>query len=176
MYKTRNVGSHKFWRVVQKFVPRNIYEAGTSADYENSGDEDDNPIVEAYQEDGEGINLFVDLGALELLPLCRDDVPPVHLDPSVLNDHSIQVSLEEDEEDEELNVSISAANCLALFTKCLRNEAPLPILCFVSQNIGDRDWRKRQAACVAFGTKHDLVQFEEASLRPANAKWVDGCI
>ena len=88
------------WRVVQKFVPRNIYEAGTSADYENSGDEDDNPIVEAYQEDGEGINLFVDLGALELLPLCRDDVPPVHLDPSVLNDHSIQVSLEEDEEDE----------------------------------------------------------------------------
>jgi len=88
------------WRVVQKFVPRNIYEAGTGADYENSGDEDDTPIVEAYQEDGEGINLFVDLGALELLPLCRDDVPPVHLDPSVLNDHSIQVSEEEEEEDE----------------------------------------------------------------------------
>ena len=87
------------WRVVQKFVPRNIYEAGTSADYENSGDEDDNPIVEAYQEDGEGINLFVDLGALELLPLCRDDVPPVHLDPFVLNDYSIQVSEEEEAEE-----------------------------------------------------------------------------
>lgn len=84
------------WRVVQKFVSRNIYEAGTSAYYESS--EDDTPIVEAYQEDGKGINLFVDFGALELLPLFRDDVPPIHLNPSILNDYWIQVSEKEEEE------------------------------------------------------------------------------
>ena len=90
------------WRVVQKFVPRNIYEVATSADYDNSGDEDDTLNVEAYQEDGGGgINLFVDLGALELLPLCRDDVPLIHLDPSSLNYHSIEESEKSTEEESE---------------------------------------------------------------------------
>jgi hypothetical protein len=41
-------------------------------------------------EDEEGINLFVDLGALELISLCRDNVPPVHLNSSVSNDHSVE--------------------------------------------------------------------------------------
>ncbi|XP_042958157.1 uncharacterized protein LOC122293732 [Carya illinoinensis] len=69
--------------------------------YENNEDEDDTSILKAYREDGEGINLFVHLDALELLPLCRDDVSPVHLNPFILNDHLIQVNEDEEEEDEE---------------------------------------------------------------------------
>lgn len=39
-----------------------------------------------------GINLFVDLSILELIPLCRDDVPPVHLNLSILNGYSVEDS------------------------------------------------------------------------------------
>lgn len=47
-------------------------------------------LIESYQKDGDGINLFFDLGALELIPLWRDDIPHVHLDPYVSNNYSVE--------------------------------------------------------------------------------------
>ncbi|XP_041025360.1 pescadillo-like [Juglans microcarpa x Juglans regia] len=38
---------------------------------------------------------------LYILPSWRDDVPPIHLDPSILNDHSVHEVSEEEEEEEE---------------------------------------------------------------------------
>lgn len=66
-----------------------------------SEDEDDNPSIDANQDTGQGINFFFWTLYVELILLCRDDIPLVHLDASVLSDHPVEE--EEYDDDDELD-------------------------------------------------------------------------
>lgn len=58
----------------------------------------------------------------------------------------------DDFEDDDWNVSMSAGVCLQLFAQNCGDAILDPVLQFVEQNITDTDWRKREAAVMAFGS------------------------
>lgn len=58
----------------------------------------------------------------------------------------------DDFEDDDWNVSMSAGVCLQLFAQNCGDAILDPVLQFVEQNITDADWRKREAAVMAFGS------------------------
>jgi len=58
---------------------------------------------------------------------------------------------DEDEEDDELGVALSAGCCLAAVSLVIGNNIVEPVIRFVSQNIVDQDWKKRYSALLALG-------------------------
>ncbi|EDO15979.1 hypothetical protein Kpol_499p7 [Vanderwaltozyma polyspora DSM 70294] len=58
----------------------------------------------------------------------------------------------EDPDDDDWNVSMSAGACLQLFAQNCGNYVLEPVLEFVEQNITNNDWRYREAAVMAFGS------------------------
>lgn len=58
----------------------------------------------------------------------------------------------EDPEDDDWNVSMSAGACLQLFAQNCGNHILEPVLEFVEQNITNENWRYREAAVMAFGS------------------------
>ncbi|SDA02376.1 BZ3501_MvSof-1269-A2-R1_Chr12-3g03566 [Microbotryum saponariae] len=71
---------------------------------------------------------------------------------------------EEDTTEDEWNVSMAAGTCLALLAQCVGDGIVPPIIPFVETNIKDADWRKREAAVMAFGSILDGP--EEKTLMP----------
>ncbi|CDS08530.1 hypothetical protein LRAMOSA09891 [Lichtheimia ramosa] len=59
---------------------------------------------------------------------------------------------EEDADEDEWNVSMSAATCLTLYAQCVRSAIIGPIVPFVESNIQHTDWHYREAAVMAFGS------------------------
>ncbi|KAK9448198.1 armadillo-type protein [Limtongia smithiae] len=59
---------------------------------------------------------------------------------------------EEDSDDDEWNISMAAAACLQLFAEDTGSAVVNLTLQFVEQNISQEDWRKREAAVMAFGS------------------------
>ncbi|KAK9470024.1 armadillo-type protein [Dipodascopsis tothii] len=59
---------------------------------------------------------------------------------------------DEDAEDDEWNVSMAAAACLQLFAETTGSAVVSLTLQFVEQNLTQEDWRKREAAVMAFGS------------------------
>ncbi|KAI7885067.1 ARM repeat-containing protein [Lichtheimia hyalospora FSU 10163] len=59
---------------------------------------------------------------------------------------------EEDADEDEWNVSMSAATCLTLYAQCVRNIIIGPIVPFVESNIQNTDWHYREASVMAFGS------------------------
>ncbi|KDE02353.1 hypothetical protein MVLG_07086 [Microbotryum lychnidis-dioicae p1A1 Lamole] len=71
---------------------------------------------------------------------------------------------EEDTTEDEWSVSMAAGTCLALLAQCVGDGIVPPIIPFVETNIKDADWRKREAAVMAFGSILDGP--EEKTLMP----------
>ncbi|SCV73049.1 BQ2448_6974 [Microbotryum intermedium] len=71
---------------------------------------------------------------------------------------------EEDATEDEWNVSMAAGTCLALLAQCVGDGIVPPIIPFVEINIKNADWRKREAAVMAFGSILDGP--EEKTLMP----------
>lgn len=61
----------------------------------------------------------------------------------------------EDLEDDDWNVSMSAGACLQLFAQNCGNHILEPVLQFVEQNITSDNWRNREASVMAFGSIMD---------------------
>lgn len=61
----------------------------------------------------------------------------------------------EDLEDDDWNVSMSAGACLQLFAQNCGNHILEPVLQFVEQNITSENWRNREASVMAFGSIMD---------------------
>ncbi|OZJ04304.1 hypothetical protein BZG36_03160 [Bifiguratus adelaidae] len=59
---------------------------------------------------------------------------------------------EEDQDEDEWNVSMAAATCIALLAQCVENHIVQPVIPFVEQHIKNEDWRYREAAVMAFGS------------------------
>ncbi len=75
------------------------------------------------------------------------------------------LSVKEDEEDEdEWNVSMAAATCLNSLATCVADTIVPQVLPFIEGNIRQDDWRKRDAAVMAFGSILDGPQ--PTSLQP----------
>ncbi|CDK29081.1 unnamed protein product [Kuraishia capsulata CBS 1993] len=58
----------------------------------------------------------------------------------------------EDPEDDDWSVAMAAGACLQLFAQNTENYVVQPTLQFVEQNLSESDWRKREAAVMAFGS------------------------
>lgn len=58
----------------------------------------------------------------------------------------------EDPDDDDWNVAMSAGACLQLFAQNCGNFVVAPVLNFVEQNITSDNWRQREAAVMAFGS------------------------
>ena len=58
---------------------------------------------------------------------------------------------DEDEEDDELGVALSAGCCLAAVSTVIGNNIIEPVILFVSQHISHADWKKRYSALLALG-------------------------
>ncbi|CCH62081.1 hypothetical protein TBLA_0G01350 [Henningerozyma blattae CBS 6284] len=58
----------------------------------------------------------------------------------------------EDFEDDDWNVSMSAGSCLQLFAQNCGNNILEPVLEFVENNITSENWRNREAAVMSFGS------------------------
>lgn len=72
--------------------------------------------------------------------------------PNLLN---LLTRQNEDPEDDDWNVSMSAGACLQLFAQSCGNHVLQPVLAFVEQNFGNENWRNREAAVMAFGSIMD---------------------
>lgn len=72
--------------------------------------------------------------------------------PNLLN---LLMRQNEDPEDDDWNVSMSAGACLQLFAQNCGNYVLQPVLEFVEQNITNDNWRNREAAVMAFGSIMD---------------------
>ncbi|KAI9277599.1 armadillo-type protein [Sporodiniella umbellata] len=59
---------------------------------------------------------------------------------------------EEDYDEDDWSVSMSAATCLSLLAQCVGNLVITQVVPFIETNIQDEDWRKREAAVMAFGS------------------------
>lgn len=59
---------------------------------------------------------------------------------------------EEDVDDDEWTVSMSAATSLALLAQTVQDAIVQPTLVFVESNIKSPDWKGREAAVMAFGS------------------------
>ncbi|KAH3903043.1 probable Importin subunit beta-1 [Saccharomycodes ludwigii] len=69
--------------------------------------------------------------------------------PTILN---LLTKQNEDPEDDDWNVSMSAGACLQLYAQNCGNYIVEPVLHFVEQNIASDNWRQREAAVMAFGS------------------------
>ncbi|SCU77478.1 LAFA_0A01904g1_1 [Lachancea sp. 'fantastica'] len=69
--------------------------------------------------------------------------------PNLLN---LLTRQNEDAEDDDWNVAMSAGACLQLFAQNCGNYVVEPVLRYVEQNITSEDWRCREAAVMAFGS------------------------
>jgi importin subunit beta-1 len=58
---------------------------------------------------------------------------------------------DEDQEDDELGVALSAGCCLAAVAIVIGNTIMEPVIAFVSQNIMNQEWKKRYSALLALG-------------------------
>jgi hypothetical protein len=58
---------------------------------------------------------------------------------------------DEDQEDDELGVALSAGCCLAALALVIGNNIITPVIAFVSMNIQHADWKKRYSALLALG-------------------------
>lgn len=65
------------------------------------------------------------------------------------------IKQEEDQEEEARNLATAGALCLGYLSQCLKNSILPMILPFVEKNIGDKDWRRREAAVLSFGAMLD---------------------
>lgn len=72
--------------------------------------------------------------------------------PNLLN---LLTRQNEDPEDDDWNVSMSAGACLQLFAQNCGNHVLEPVLQFVEQNITSDNWRNREASVMAFGSIMD---------------------
>lgn len=78
----------------------------------------------------------------------------------------------EDPEDDDWNVSMSAGACLQLFAQNCGNYIVEPVLHYVEQNITSENWRQREAAVMSFGSildgpdKAQLVNLVHQALPP----------
>ncbi|CCD22494.1 karyopherin beta NDAI_0A03370 [Naumovozyma dairenensis CBS 421] len=70
----------------------------------------------------------------------------------------------EDPEDDDWNVSMSAGACLQLFAQNCGNHILEPVLSFVEKNITNDNWRNREAAVMAFGSIMDGPSKEQLSI------------
>ncbi|KAK9461838.1 armadillo-type protein [Lipomyces oligophaga] len=59
---------------------------------------------------------------------------------------------DEDTEDDDWNVSMAAASCLQLFAEDTESAVVNLTLTFVEMNLQQKDWRRREAAVMAFGS------------------------
>lgn len=59
---------------------------------------------------------------------------------------------DEDDDEDEWNVSMSAATSLGLLANCIDDNIVQPVIQFVEQNIRSPDWKFREAAVMAFGS------------------------
>lgn len=69
--------------------------------------------------------------------------------PNLLN---LLTRQNEDPEDDDWNVAMSAGACLQLFAQNCGNYIVEPVLHYVEQNITSDSWRQREAAVMAFGS------------------------
>lgn len=58
----------------------------------------------------------------------------------------------EDPEGDEWIPAKSASVCVMLLAQCCGNDIISPTLPFISQNFGNEDWHRREAAVMAFGS------------------------
>lgn len=72
--------------------------------------------------------------------------------PTLLN---LLTRQNEDLDDDDWNVSMSAGSCLQLFAQNCGNYVLQPVLEFVEANITNENWRNREAAVMAFGSIMD---------------------
>lgn len=75
---------------------------------------------------------------------------------------------EEDATDDEWTVAMAGGTCLALLAQCVGDGIVTPIIPFVESNIKSDDWRRREAAVMAFGSILDGP--EETILAPLVAQ------
>ncbi|KAG0793841.1 hypothetical protein G6F62_008345 [Rhizopus arrhizus] len=59
---------------------------------------------------------------------------------------------EDDYDEDEWTVSMAAATCLSLLAQCVGNLVLANVVPFIESNIQDENWRKREAAVMAFGS------------------------
>lgn len=70
----------------------------------------------------------------------------------------------EDLDDDSWNVAMAAGACLQLFAQDTGNYVVAPTLAFVEQNIGNSEWRNREAAVMAFGSILDGPDREQLKI------------
>lgn len=70
----------------------------------------------------------------------------------------------EDLDDDTWNVAMAAGACLQLFAQDTGNYVVAPTLAFVEQNIGNPDWRNREASVMAFGSILDGPDREQLKI------------
>ncbi len=59
--------------------------------------------------------------------------------------------MEDDEDDEEWGVNMSAGCCLQKISVILKNEVMVPVVEFVKNNIMQEDWKLKYASLMALG-------------------------
>ncbi|CAO3703275.1 unnamed protein product [Rhizopus stolonifer] len=59
---------------------------------------------------------------------------------------------DEDYDEDEWSVSMASATCLSLLAQCVNNLVIEQVVPFIEANIQDENWRKREAAVMAFGS------------------------
>lgn len=103
----------------------------------------------------EEIDIAYELSQFPNSPLQSYNFALVSLKEVVPNLLKLLTRQNEDFEDDDWNVSMSAGVCLTLFAQNCADEILQPVLEFVEKNITDSNWRNREAAVMAFGSIMD---------------------
>jgi len=73
-----------------------------------------------------------------------------HLIPLLLG-RMQHITMEDDEDEEEWGVNMSAGCCLQKISVILKNDVMLPVVEFVKNNIMSQDWKLKYASLMALG-------------------------
>ncbi|KAI8052236.1 armadillo-type protein [Syncephalis plumigaleata] len=65
---------------------------------------------------------------------------------------ALLMNQDEDADDDDWNVSMASATCLALLAQCVGGDIVPEVIVFVERNIRNEDWHAREAAVMAFGS------------------------
>ncbi|CAR25977.1 ZYRO0A12672p [Zygosaccharomyces rouxii] len=103
----------------------------------------------------EEIDIAYELAQFPQSPLQSYNFALASLKEVVPNLLSLLTRQNEDPEDDDWNVSMSAGACLQLFAQNCGNYILEPVLQFVEQNITSENWRQREASVMAFGSIMD---------------------